>query len=195
METTSLHQLLSGIVFDDGTRAAYRDDPDGFLRDRGYDHLDAEDVDEAILLFADELPPTQAEVLVGVGGETLAGSDGAARELGRLVEALDDQGPEWFSASEVDPIVSGADLAAFGAGVGLVESVPDGPDDGPFDEGVEALDDLIDLDAALLADAAPEIGSAADEGSLFDGEHLYGSDDLDFPEPPDEPEDLDPDPS
>jgi hypothetical protein len=67
---TPLADLLRAVLTDDTVRLAAGRSPSALLRDHGWEHLDATDLREAMLVLADGAPTVEATIWVA-GGDTI----------------------------------------------------------------------------------------------------------------------------
>ena len=161
---TPLVQLLRGVIDDPAVRAEFADGPMDFLSRHGYEHLDAADVREALMIMADGAPTSEAtqlhtggEAIDSEGGDGLAG---AATGLGSALGAI--------TAADVD--IDPADL-----------------------DGLDDLDSADDVDdESVAADTVDDsTDETAGPGETSVGDALFDTDELAAPatgEPaPDEP--------
>lgn len=119
---TSLLALARALTGDEATRAAYLDDPGGFLAARGLGDLTANDLATALPHLADALPPALAAAVIG-------------------------DAPSWVDAA--DPHDTFAALAALDVDVALArwaERIAPDPEDPLGDTGLDGLDPADGLD-------------------------------------------------
>ncbi|MGQ0824592.1 MAG: hypothetical protein ACT4OX_06110 [Actinomycetota bacterium] len=206
--STPLRDLLTDIMFDPPSRAAFRSDPEGFLGDRGWSDLEGTDVDAALLALADELPVERATLAFStIDGEAWGAGESAADRLARALDAVEDA-PDayddpagWLDVEQADPGDSlDADALAepaaepdalldpdedalgdhdFGRGQVAHDEPRVGPEDAsPLDE-LESDDPADDSFAASIPwDDADEPLRAVDDARDLDGD-MHWSDDLD----------------
>lgn len=85
-------RYVAALATDDASREGFRRDPLGHLRDAGLGNVTGEDVDEALAVIVDQVPPSFGEALaaatdrppVAPGGKATA-TDAAIALLGWIV--------------------------------------------------------------------------------------------------------------
>jgi hypothetical protein len=127
---TPLADLLRSVLTDDTMRLAAGRSPGAFLRDHGWEHLDAADLREAMLVLADGAPTAEAVVWVG-------GSD-----------AID------IDADPADALT--AATATFPSDLVADDPIALDDIDDPHDDGPDTDDDVHDDHAGDAGDAASD---------------------------------------
>jgi len=182
---TPLAQLLDLVLTDADARDGFADAPADFMARHGYEHLDADDVQEALFVLADGSPPAMATVLIDGGRavDTLdpaerGGLDGAIAGLSRaFVSMFGVDVPEYDDPAELD---SDAEQATDGPS----DAFDDEGDDRSEDEGDDEGDDRSDDDNAELGSTA--VDTPVDDGlDLARSERPSDNDDSDDSDDPD----------
>jgi len=182
---TPLAQLLDLVLSDADARDGFADGPADFMVRHGYEHLDADDVQEALFVLADGSPPAMATVLIDGGRavDTLdpaerGGLAGAIAGLSRaFVSMFGVDVPEYDDPAELD---SDAEQATDGPS----DAFDDEGDDRSEDEGDDEGDDRSDDDNAALGSTA--VDTPVDDGlDLARSERPSDNDDSDDSDDPD----------
>ena len=150
----SILEDTRGLIDDPAAKAAFAEDPDGFLASRGLDGFSGQELAEALSHVADALPPHQAAQLPD--GEGLAA----------LGEAPDGPTALFGEIAAVEPAPSEAADLDFGAGAGA-----EGEDVDPF-ATVGDEDPAGEVDA--LFEASLEESSLEDDVDTHVDDHLDG---------------------
>jgi hypothetical protein len=172
IETPSLLDLTRALATDDATKAAFREDPEGFLAERGWGDLAPDDLAVALGHVADALPVHLANALGDVADPGL----GLLDQLAGVATIDPDQAQASWAELTADPADLDADAetdaTAGGDESDELEAVTSDPDldEGPDDAGAEGkaggLDPAdLDADATDLDDRAGGL-DPADEGDL-----------------------------
>ncbi len=171
----SLLEVAEDLAGDEAAKAAFNEDPDGYLAAHGLDAFSAGDLATALEHVADALPPETAVHLPppdpGAEAADLLG------EVARLQpEATDLAFGEGDVDDDLDPDAEGDADVDSGAMVGPPDDGGDGPDDAGDtgeafgtaveeqwaddgdDDGEGEGDDEVDLDFGAGADADPDAG-------------------------------------
>jgi len=134
---TPLAELLDLVLSDADARDGFADAPADFMVRHGYEHLDADDVQEALFVLADGSPPAMATVLID-GGRAVDTLDPAER--GGLAGAIAGLSRAFVSMFGVD-VPEYDDPAELDSDA---EQATDGPSDAFDDEGDDRSDDESD---------------------------------------------------
>ena len=140
----SLLQLVEALVSDPEAKADYGRDPDGYLSQRGFGDLDANDVTEALGHAADSFPPALAS--------QVQPDDGFAALTSIELDDLGMSGVEDYSSSAPTPTDSGPFSDWDDDGVKEWNSSPDIADwelDPPATAAAEVLEPSQDVDDDL----------------------------------------------
>lgn len=170
MTGMSLLDVLRGVMLDPAEQAVYEADPGAYLRQYGYEGVDAADLSEAFGLVADTLPVEQAMAAytggAPPGGHALSATMGAdTTDFDEPATALDHagvtDGPDAGDEAGDQADDDAGDQTGDGAGEGT-------PIAGGFGEGER--DDAPDLDTDL-GGQAPDLsfGLGHDVGVLVGG--------------------------
>ena len=174
---TPLAQLLDLVLSDADARDGFADAPADFMVRHGYEHLDADDVQEALFVLADGSPPAMATVLID-GGRAVDTLDPAER--GGLAGAIAGLSRAFVSMFGVD-VPEYDDPAELDSDA---EQATDGPSDAFADEGADEGDDRSDDDNAALGSTA--VDTPVDDGlDLARSERPSDNDDSDDSDDPD----------
>lgn len=166
--STPLAQLFDHVINDPDARARFAGSPEDFLRDHGYNDLDASDVQEALFVLADGSAPSDAARLID-GGRAIDSVDdpddgvaGAAAALGAALRSMAGFDVD-LDPGRLDGLDDTDDPADDQADHELQHVDPDDADDS---------DDSEDSDESETADVDQRggIASAFDDVSTDDGE-------------------------
>ncbi|HEY8217807.1 MAG TPA: hypothetical protein VIH82_11780 [Acidimicrobiia bacterium] len=134
MTAATFLEMAHDLMHDGDAKAAFDQDPEGFLAARGFDGLSPDDLTEAVGFVAETLPPETAHALTGPD----AGPDALAR-LAQVEPTVEDP------ADDADEDDGDDGLGAFDADDGPLdhdESEDDGEDEEDDDEDEDDDDDL-----------------------------------------------------
>lgn len=196
MSSTTFLGMAQELMLDADAKAAFEADPDGFLAARGFEGLSPEDVTDAVGYVAETLPPGPAEALTGPDAPGDALTRLAQVEPSTVIDSAETP-PEPVLLLETDP--SGELDLSETSELDDDEPRPEVPGDGPgssdfaplaeaeadpgFGVGYnpEDADDVlptdmagavVDLDATLVPELAPEPGDVGHALAFDDLDHL-----------------------
>jgi hypothetical protein len=147
---TPLAQLLDIVMSDTEARADFARSPEAFMSEHGYQHLDADDVQEALFVLADGSPPAEAGALIESGraiddldASERHGLDGAIAGLGNALHSLfGGDALDVIDPAELDDVAADDD-----SGDPTAADVSERDDDDDDQDDEDEPDDLDDQDA------------------------------------------------